>query len=59
MTRGKSSLVWRYKLKRFGRRLKGWANYMTFMPRWFYILLLFFSGWGVSTIAKQVVDSFR
>lgn len=45
--------------KRFGRRLKGWADYLIMLPRWFYLLLLFFSGWGVSSITKQIVEAIR
>lgn len=42
--------------KRFGRRLKGWANYAVILPRWFYLLLVFFSGWGIVDLAMTITE---
>ena len=56
--RYKNPALRKYWRRERTRRLRAWANYPLSMPRWFYVMLLFFSGWGISELARQTVKAF-
>lgn len=47
-----------HTMRRFRRRLKGWMNFVIMLPRWFYLLLVFFSGWGIVDLAMTIAENF-
>lgn len=47
----------RHRRQRFFRRFRAWANYVIIIPRWFYLVMVFMSGWGFASLGIHLVET--